>query len=314
MMKRPILYIPLSLALFTTVLSCNNTGKPATTAYEEKSASSANDVIEYTNLIVDLSNKNTGYVVRLVKNADRAADAFKTKPTFASLAGIIKPIMIPMIRHGKITADKPVDALNKEDQTFFKEKVAAFNGSFEKLKTTYDKLDDYLKAQDYKDDKGAKGIALADSIRNDAQAFFEIKEVLMKRVREVADASEIIVLKDSPLKDYIVAMKADMQSVRNFIDQLEKGGEDFNKISAAAQTAYETLEKDQAAHAAIDPAKAEGKAPYYKSFYDSFHDFLLLSKKTLRDAKEKGRLGDSDLESLDGALDTMIGRYNTFTN
>lgn len=315
-MKRSILYIPLSLALLATFMSCDDSKKKGgNSAYEEKSASSANDVIEYTNAIVDLSNKNSDYAVRLVKNADRVEEILKGKTNPAFLSSIIKPVMIPTFNHGKITADKPVDALNKEDQAFFKEKVAGFTGAFDKLKATYKQLDDYLKAQDYKDDKGAKGLALADSIRSDAQSFFDQKIVLMKRVNEVADASEIIILKDSPVKDYIIAMKADMQSVRNFINLLEEGGDDYGKISAQAQTAYEALEKDQAAHAALDQANAEkaGKAPSYKNFYDGFHDFLLEAKKIMRDAKEKGAMTQSQLESLDSDLDTMIGRYNSFT-
>ena len=316
-MKRSILYIPLGVALTAIAMSCNNTGKTnSNSAYEEKSASSANEVIEYTNLIVDLSNKNSAYVVRLVKNADRVEEVLKGKTNPVFLSSVIKPIMMPSFSHKKITADKPVEALNKADQAFFKEKVAGFTGAFEKIKATYAQLDDYLKAQDWKDDKGAKGLALADSIRNDAQAFFDQKVVLMKRVNEVADASEIIILKDSPLKDYIIAMKADMQAVRNYINMLEEGGENYSKISAQAQTAYDALEKDQAAHAALDLANAEkeSKGSSYKSFYTSYHDFLLAAKRIMRDAKEKGTMTQSQLETLNGDLDSMIGRYNSFTN
>ncbi|HEY9258612.1 hypothetical protein [Chitinophaga sp.] len=316
-MKRSILYIPLGFALTAIAMSCNNNGKASSnnSAYEEKSASSANEVIEYTNLIVDLSNKNSDYVVRLVKNADRVEELLKSKGNPVFLNSIIKPIMIPSFSHGKIKVDQPVDALNKADQAFFKEKVAGFTSSFDKIKATYAQLDDYLKAQDFKDDKGAKGLALADSVRSNAQVFFDQKVVLMKRVNEVADASEVIILKDSPLKDYIIAMKADMQAVRNYINLLEEGGEDYNKISAAAQTAYDALEKDQAAHAALDltNAEKESKGSSYKSFCDSYHEFLLMAKRTMRDAKEKGAMTESQLESLNNSLDTMIGRYNSFT-
>ncbi|MFX1707584.1 DUF3829 domain-containing protein [Chitinophaga sp. CC14] len=315
-MKRSVLYLALGAALLTTFVSCNETGKKdSNAAYEDKSASSANDVIEYTNLIVDLSNKNSDYVERLVNNADRVTELLSRNGNPAFLSSIIKPIMISMISHGKVKVEEPVDALNKADQQFFKEKVASFKGSFDKLKTTYTQLDDYLKAQDYKDDKGAKGLALADSIRNNAQVFFEQKAVLMKRVSEVADASEAIILKDSPIKEYVLAMKADMQSVRDYINLLGEGGADFAKISDKAQAAYDALEKSQAAHAGIDMANAakESKDGYYKNFYDSFHQFLLTAKRIMRDAREKGEMTDSQLESLDSALDTMIGRYNSFT-
>lgn len=317
-MKRSMLYLALgSTLLTTTFLSCNETGtKGGNTATEEKSASTASEVIEYTNLIVDLSNKNSAYVVRLVNNADRVTKLLTEKSQPAMMVSIIKPIMINSISHGKVKVEEPVDALNKADQEFFKTNVVNFKGSFDKIKATYGLLDDYLRAQDYKDDKGAKGLALADSIRSQAQVFFDQKVTLMKRVNEVADASEIIILKDSPIKDYVIAMKADMQAVRNYIDLLEDGGEDFAKISDKAQAAYDALEKVQAEHAAIDKANAAklSKDGYYKSFYDSFHDFLLTARKIQREAKEKGAMTTSQLETLNNSLDTMIGRYNTFTN
>ena len=122
-MKRSVLYLALGTALLTTFVSCNETGKKdSNAAYEDKSASSANDVIEYTNLIVDLSNKNSDYVERLVNNADRVTELLSRNGNPAFLSSIIKPIMISMISHGKVKVEEPVDALIRQINSFLKKR------------------------------------------------------------------------------------------------------------------------------------------------------------------------------------------------
>ncbi|MGY0036569.1 hypothetical protein [Pedobacter sp. NJ-S-72] len=152
-------------------------------------------------------------------------------------------------------------------------------------------MDDYVKAQDYKDDKGTKGYLLIDTIRNTVQKLYTGKIVLMKKVNELADAAEVVVLKDSPLKEYIIAMKTDMKNFRSFVDLLANHGNDYTKISDKVQAGYKNLEAAQIKNANlnIDNAKKANKDAEYKRFYESFHDLLIRTKKTLRDAGTAGK-------------------------
>ncbi|PSL47846.1 uncharacterized protein DUF3829 [Chitinophaga niastensis] len=313
-MKKSIFCAAVSIALITTSISCNNSSKEGAAAYAEKSASSASQVIEYTNLLVDMSNKSNNYTSRILGNLDIIEKGLKNPTDAFAFSGVIPPMDIPSFNPSKVTVDKPVDALSKADQQFFKEKVAGWQATYKNVGASYKLLQDYLIAQDFKDDKGAKGYALVDSVRNNIQSLYAQKTVLIKKVNEVADASEAVILKDSPLKDYILAMKADMKSVCEFINILEDGGNDYNKISDKAQAAYDAMEKAQAEHAKIDKTNAakEHNDASFDSFYTSYHDFLLNAKKIMRDAKEKGALTDSNIESLNGNYDTLISRYNAF--
>ncbi|MCW3467280.1 YiiG family protein [Chitinophaga nivalis] len=319
-MKRLLLSAAVCMSLLTATVSCNDSSKKGNASgtaaeYEDQSSSSANNIIEYTNLIVDLSNKNNDYVNTLMKYVDKAEKGLKNPSDPFAFSGMLTPHSFPTFnRNSKVKVDEPVKDLSKADQQFFKEKVTSYIQTYKQMDSSYKQLKDYLSAQDYKDDKGAKGNALISDIRSHAEALQTEKVVLMKKVSEVADASEIIILKDSPLKTYILAMKEDMKSISDFIAIMEDGAASYGKVADKAQAAYDALEKAQAAHAKIDMDNATKahKEVSYNSFYDGFHTFLLDARKIMRDAKEKGSMPDYIVEQLSRSYDNQVSRYNTF--
>ncbi|WP_160714087.1 YiiG family protein [Chitinophaga solisilvae] len=315
-MKKTILYTSLSVSLLLASASCNNSSKGGNAAdYENKSAEAASHVIEYTNLLIDISNKQNDYIDRVLENLDKIEKGLHKPDDHFAFIGIISPSYHGPLRYSKVKAEEPVDELSSEDKKFFKEKVGVYNTAFKKIQDQYGQLSDYLKAQDYKDDKSVKGLALVDSVRLSTQQLLTIKAELIGKVNKIADASEAIVLKDSPLKDYILAMKADLQAVRSFIDIVESDSS-FTKVKDKAQTAYNALEKAQSEHSQIkiDNAKEAHKDNAYKLFYDRMHDFLLESRKILRDAGDAGSLTQYQLDNLNRNYDYLIERYNSFNS
>ncbi len=317
-MKKTIIYASCCIALLVTTVSCKNNSNKSFLGIGSggQSADAASRVIEYTNLIVDMTNSHNSYLKSMLGNVDRIEKGLKNPGDRFAFIGLISPYITPTglyNTHG-ITIDKPVDELGKEDQTYFKTQLTQYNITFDKLRDNYRYLDDYLKAQDYKDDKGAKGYVLIDSIRSTAQKLYAGKITLMKKVGVIADAAEIVVLKDSPLRDYIIAMKTDMKNIRNFIDLLAGNSSNYTKISDKAQADYFALEiaHSKNAYLDIDNAKKANKDAEYRKFYEGFHDMLLHSKKALRDAGEKGKLDDGDIRELDNDYDGLIRKYNYF--
>lgn len=317
-MKSIFTYISCCIILLTAVSSCTSRASKidAGDGISRGAAESASRVIEYTNLIVDLSNSHNTYLKSILGNTDRIESGLKNPDKRFAFVGIIPPhLFTTSIRSTSgITIDKPVDELGKDDQAYFMTEIARYKLTFKKLNDSYQQLDDYLKAQDYKDDKNIKGYALIDTVRNTAKNLYEQKVAMMRRVNVIADAAEMVVLKSSPLKDYILAMKTDMKNIRNFVDMLANEGRNYTKISAQAQANYKALEASQAKNAALNPdnAKKANKESEYKRFYDGFHELLLHTKKTLRDAGEKGTLTAADIEGLDRDYDGLIRNYNYF--
>ena len=326
-MKKIIIYVFYCITLLSAALSCttnknkdksvsNKETGPGTSSVATGPADEASRIIEYTNLVVDMANSHNSYLKNILSNTNQIEFGLKNPKNLYAFAGVITPhIMRAGLRNmNGVTIDKPVGELGKENQTYFKTQIAQYNSTFEKLQDDYKLLDDYVKAQDYKDDKGTKGYLLIDTIRNTVQKLYTGKIVLMKKVNELADAAEVVVLKDSPLKEYIIAMKTDMKNFRSFVDLLANHGNDYIKISDKVQASYKNLEAAQIKNANlnIDNAKKANKDAEYKRFYESFHDLLLRTKKTLRDAGTAGKLTDIDIDGLDRDYDGLIRSYNYF--
>ncbi|MET4142092.1 hypothetical protein [Pedobacter sp. UYP1] len=322
-MKKNIIYTCCCITLLFTAVSCKDKKKkdkttPSTASEitDKGAADTASRVIEYTNLVVDMANSHNSYLKDILGNTEKIEKALKNPDDKFGFLGIIHPHLVKFTVNNMngVTIENPVPELGKENQAYFKTQVAQYNSKFEKMNTDYRQLKDYLTAQDYKDDKGAKGYALIDTIRGTVQNLYTGKIVLMKKVNEIADAAEIVVLKDSPLKEYIIAMKTDMKNIRNFVDLLSANANSYNKISAKAQAGFTALETAQTKNAALNIANAKkaNKEGNYKNFYESFHNLLLHTKKTLRDAGERGKLTSSEIEGLDSGYDGLIRNYNYF--
>ncbi|KIO76577.1 hypothetical protein TH53_14120 [Pedobacter lusitanus] len=321
-MKKTITSTLCCILLLLAVISCtnnkkdNNTQNESSASAETGSADKASRIIEYTNLVVDMANSHNSYLKNILSNTEQIEKGLRNPKNLFAFTGVITPHLIQagLRNMNGVTIEKPVDELGKENQAYFKTQITQYNTIFEKLQNNYKQLDDYLKAQDYKDDNGTKGYLMIDTIRNTVQKLYTGKLVLMKKVNEVADAAEIVVLKDSPLKDYIIAMKTDMKTFRNFIDLLADNGSNYAKIKDKAQAGYRELENSQTKNAAlnIENAKKANKDGQYKRFYESFHDLLLRTKKTLRDAGTSGKLTKTDIDDLDRDYDGLIRNYNYF--
>lgn len=309
----------LVIAMFVGSISCNNTSgkKPGATEYSENSAEKASHIIEYTNLIVDMSNKHNSYLETVANNTTRLEEALKHPNDKFRFITINRPFSTPEFQkwNQKVKMEEPVKELSSKDQQFFKDSIARYKGLFETMKATNNRMHEYITAEDYKDDKGAKGYLLIDTLRNQIAELYSLKSAIIKKVEVVADESEQIILKDSPLKDYIIAMKKDMASIRSFLDLLGSE-ENYAGIEAKAKAQYDSLEKAQAAHAQIniDNAKKANEDHSFNTFYDDFHKLLLNARKHMRDAAEKGHFESYDLESLDSDYDSLVRDYNNFNS
>lgn len=312
MKKVVVIIAPFMLTLFVVIQSCNsrNAGN-----YAEKSSSSASEIIGYTNNLVDMSNECNEVMEGMRDKLNDAEAALKKPEATRYFPNIHVFVMTPIITNGREKVITPVSALNDADSRFFKTHVKLFLDQYDAISSTYKTLEDYTQAENYKDDKGAKGIALIDSIRTLSGSLAANRIILMKKVKDVADASESVILKDSPLRDYIIAMKADLRNTQEFIDLLGQSGNDFNAISEKANAAFAALEKAQTDHLIID-MKALGddasrKAEFY-NFNNYLHEFLLTAQKTLRNSKEAGSVSDSELKDLDAQHNRLIEQYNRF--
>jgi hypothetical protein len=305
----------LAIALYTGAVSCNSSNAKGDETYSDNSSKAANNIIAYTNAIVDLSNSHNSYLERVISNTDRIEKGLQNPNDRFAFTALITPFVTSSFKSKDATGE-PAKELSSDDKKFFKENVSSYMTVFERIKTTYKDLDQYIKAEDFKDDKGEKGKLFVDSLHHDVQLAYSLKGTLMKRVNEVADASEEVILKDSPMKDYVIAMKSDMKAIRQFIDYTYENGNNYAAAAPKIKEQYDALEAAKAKHEKLDQDKAKEahKDSQFRSFYEKMTSLLGDARKMMRTGAEKGVLTENDLSSLESDYDYMITTYNSFNS
>ncbi|RBQ08711.1 DUF3829 domain-containing protein [Pedobacter miscanthi] len=308
-----------ALALVLSVTACKNGGKKDSngkTTYVEADEKDVNAIIEYNNVMVSFTDKNNSYLKSLESNLDRIEKGLaKPNDRFAFL-GLMTPFSMSTFSNSKIKPDTPPSALSSDDQKFFKENVVSMTGVLDKIKATYKSLDEYIKAEDWKDDKGVKGKALVDSIYSMGKKYYTYDEVILAKLNVIGDDAERVILKTHPLKEYIFALKDDRSKVAEFT-KLLASNKNYKAIEAKAKTAYQSLEDQynkQVAMPAPDATKFPGKDGYFKNFNESLNDYLIAARKMMRDASASGKLTEYNIEELVRKQDSMRSAYNNFVD
>jgi len=308
-----------ALALALSFTACKNDGKKdhnAKTAYAEADDEDANTIIEYNNVMVSFTDKNNDYIKRIEDNIIKIGKGLENPTDRFAFIGLISPFAINHITSNKVKPDTPPDALSKEDQKFFKENVASMTTTLDKIKATYKSLDEYIKAEDWKDDKGVKGKGLVDSIYVMGKRYYGYDDRVLAKLEVIGDDAERIILKTHPLKEYIFALKDDRSDVAAFT-KLLASNENYKAIEAKAKTAYQTLEEQYKKHNEMTPpdgSKFPGKDGYFKNFNDRLNDYLIAARKMMRDASASGKLTTYNIDELVRKQDNMRSAYNNFVD
>ncbi|WP_412467901.1 hypothetical protein [Pedobacter sp. KLB.chiD] len=307
------------LALTLSFTACKNEKKKddnAKTAYAEADEKDVNAIIEYNNVLVSFTDKNNDYIKRIESNLIKIEKGLQNPNDHFAFIGLIQPFSIPTINRSKLKPDTPPSALNKDDQNFFKENVTAMTGLLDKIKETYKSLDEYIKAEDWKDDKGTKGKALVDSIYGMGKKYYNHDELVLAKLNLIGDDAERVILKTHPLKDYIFALKDDRSATAAFT-KLMASNKNYKSIETKAKAAYQALENQYHKHTAMaipDATKYPGKDGYFRNFNERFNDYLIAARKMMRDASASGRLTDYNIEELVRLQDSMRSAYNNFVD
>lgn len=308
-----------ALALTLSFTACKNDKKKddnAKTAYAEADEKDVNAIIEYNNVMVSFTDKNNDYIKRIENNIVKIEKGLRNPSDHFAFIGLIQPFSIPTISSNKLKPDTPPNALNKDDQKFFKENVTAMTGLLDKIKETYKSLDEYIKAEDWKDDKGTKGKTLVDSIYSMGKKYYTYDDLVLAKLNLIGDDAERVILKTHPLKEYIYALKDDRSATAAFT-KLMAGTKNYKSIEARAKAAYQALEEQHQKHAAMaapDATKYPGKDGYFKNFNERLNDYLIAARKMMRDASASGQLTDYNIEELVRHQDNMRSAYNNFVD
>lgn len=271
-------------------------------------ANDANAIIDFNNNFLDSYKSTSKHIESILKYADAASAKAKGERV------VMMPIVINSMDYafGKI---KEVPSGFGKDKAAIEADFNIYKAKKENIEKKFEELKSYMNSEDYKDDKGAKADAITKDIETEAQALFTSGENVVAKIKPGTDAAEEVILKDHPMKEYIISSKNVMNSLDANIDLLDKqySGK-FNE--AEAQKKYDELAKTVEANSKLDFNVKDPQYSYKKSQFESFNktasSFLDTYRKLIRDAKGTGKISDGDIQQIDSSYESVLNSYNSF--
>lgn len=304
----------LGVCLFLTV-GCKDNKEVG--AENVNSMEQASMIIEYTNSVVDYMNDANSFINSRERDFQKLIELAESKKIRYS-SDIPIDVLFKNFRIGG-TKDKdakmtqPPTVLSTEEQEFFKEKVAFYKEQRDLLSGTAVTYIKYLKDEDYKDDNWAKAKEYAETIEKAYNNCMDTRPLISAKIDEVTERAEEIILADSPIKDAIMTVKADLKSVQNLVNTFyihdEEGGkkEELDKLYTELEA---NLEKHKGMY--VDELTKENSLNSYVNFYSSVINNLGDVRKVLRKVREGKKLNDSDFRSLTRVNNDAVSSYNRF--
>ncbi|MDQ1096323.1 MULTISPECIES: DUF3829 domain-containing protein [Chryseobacterium] len=305
---KKLLMLAVALSLSAVPVSCKKEiGKLGNTVLNA-GKNEADAVIGFNNDFLDSYKRTSDHVESILKYSDAAVTKAKGGDV------LIMPMVTGSLDYaiGKIKEvpsgfDKNKAAIEKDFQTY-KAKKESIDKKFEELKS-------YMNAEDFKDDKGAKAETLNKEIQADAQVLFEAGERIVTNIKPATDAAEETILKDHPMKEYIISSKKVMNALDNAYDTLNKQ-HDSSFNAAEAQKRYDELAAAVAQNSKLDFKVKGTQYTYKKTDFESINrnaeSFLDTYRRLIRNAKDSGKISDSDIRSIGYAYDAVLNSYNIF--
>lgn len=313
-MKRitSILIIILAITLITGCKDGDKTDAPKKSSVKIDDNNDANSIIEFNNKFLQLTKGHEGlinglndYFTRVNSRISDPENPFNIRP------------MKPMYISTNIYKVKEVPAAFGKVRDDMQKNYDAMNTSFDAIANSVNDLDSYISAEDYKDDKGAKAKEIQDKASKALQEYYAASKAVMAALRPVADDAEAVTLKDHPLKKYILSGKKVLSASDELLDEVYHEFDTQKLNEAKMQELYSKLEvaaKDVSDMSFSAPDQYKSRESSFTNFKKEANEFAGSVRKLMRDAKEKGKLEDTDVRLVENAYQSMLNRYNTFVD
>ncbi len=307
---KKIIVLALALSFASAgVISCKkDISKLGKSVLDLGGTENANAIIDFNNNFLDSYKSSSKHIDEILKYTEAAV----TKSKGGNV--LIMPLVMSSMDYS-ISKIKEIPSGFDKDKAAIETDFNTYKAKKESIGKKFEELKSYMNSEDYKDDKGAKAEAIKKDIETDAQAFFTAGENVVAKIKPATDAAEEIVLKDHPMKEYIISSKSVMSSLDGVLDVLEKqyGGK-FDE--AEAQKKYDEFAKVAEANAKLEFNVKDPQYSYKKTQFEYFNKsasgFLDNYRKLIRDSKASGKISDSDIQQIDSSYESVLNAYNTF--
>ncbi|MGM5631780.1 DUF3829 domain-containing protein [Apibacter raozihei] len=305
---RKILVLVLALSAVAVNTSCKKEINKIGNTVLKSNLSDANAIIDFNNNFLDSYKSSTDNIESILKYSQAA----ETKAKGGRV--LIMPMVIN-IRDFNISKIKEIPSGFGKDKDAIEKDFNTYKAKIESIRKKSEELKSYINAEDYKDDSGAKAERLNKEIEAEAQAFYIVGESIITKIKPATDLAEEEILKDHPMKKYIISSKGIINLLDSTMEILEKqytGG--FNE--SVAKNKYDELEKAVGNNEKLDfnvtDSQYSSKKTQFESVNTKARNFLDNYRKLIRNSKETGTISDGDIRSLDSSYESVLSSYNSF--
>ncbi len=305
---KKIIVLAMALSLTVVTVSCKKGIEKIGNAMAKGGQNGANAIIDFNNDFLDSYKRTSDRIDNILKYADAAVS--KAKGENVSY--------IPSVIGGtdySFSKIKGVPSGFDNNQKAIEGDFQTYKAKKENIEKKFEELKSYMQAEDFKDDKGVKAEAIRKEIETDAHAFFVAGEGILDKIKPATDAAEDVILKDHPMKEFIISSKNMMNSLDSAYGVLGKQYDGkFNE--AEAQKKYDEFAKAVETNSKMVFNVKDTQYSYKKSQFETVNknasSFLDVFRKLIRDSKSTGQISDSDIQQIDSAYDSVLNSYNTF--
>ncbi|SDH88362.1 Protein of unknown function [Chryseobacterium taeanense] len=300
--------IALALSVSVTVVSCKKGLDKIENAVAQAGEDQSQAIIDFNNNFLESYKSSSRHVENIIDYAESAVKKSKGETVYSM------PMVINTMDYS-LSKIKGVPSGFDSEQKIIEAELNTYKVKRENIDKKYDELKSYITSEDYKDDQGAKALALQKDIEAEAKAFFTAGENIVTKIKPATEAAEEVILKDHPLRDYIISSKSVMNDLDAVMDVLDKQyAQGFNE--AEAQKKYNELEKAVDVNAKKEFDVKGQQYAYKKSLFENFNkratEFLDKYRKLIRDSKSSNKIPDSNIQEISSSYDSVLNSYNSF--
>lgn len=300
--------IALALSVSVTVISCKKGLDKIENAVAQAGEDQSQAIIDFNNNFLESYKSSSRHVENIIEYAEAAVKKSKGETVYSM------PMVINTMDYS-LSKIKGVPSGFDSDQKLIQADLNTYKAKRESIDKKYEELKSYITSEDYKDDQGAKALALQKEIDAEAKAFFTVGENIVTKIKPATEAAEEVILKDHPMRDYIISSKSVMNDLDAVMDVLDKQySQGFNE--AEAQKKYNELEKAVDVNAKKEFDVKGQQYAYKKTMFENFNkratEFLDKYRKLIRDSKTSNKIPDSNIQEISSAYDSVLNSYNSF--
>ncbi|SMP27801.1 DUF3829 domain-containing protein [Chryseobacterium profundimaris] len=305
---KKIVTIALALSVSVTAVSCKKGIDKIENAVEKSGEDQSQAIIDFNNNFLESYKSTSRHVENIIQYAESAVKKSKGETVYSM------PMVINSMDYS-LSKIKGVPSGFDSDQKIIQAELNTYKAKRESIDKKYEELKSYITSEDYKDDQGAKALALQKDIDAEAKAFFMAGENIVTKIKPATEAAEEVILKDHPMRDYIISSKSVMNDLDATMDVLDKQyTQGFNE--AEAQKKYNELEKAVDVNSKKEFEVKGEQYAYKKTSFENFNkratEFLDKYRKLIRDSKADNKIPDSNIQEISSAYDFVLNSYNSF--